>query len=230
MAELLVKIDPKLYRKYLLLVSKGKPVIYVQLKKALYGTQQVALLFWKKLTKKLKEWGFESCHLLWWVEVFSESCHRRHLSLQGHMLQWEHNQAHAFVLALIRIYRRSYFRQGNRCLCSWCSKGEHFCSFAYVGTLAGFVLRYNSSARSGCFKSVLIPNWGRFVRCAANITLVLRRCCHRGHRWSHQGRKWVLSFLLELPPEPRMELSLERRRCLPLERRFKFPRDRLVCG
>ena len=37
MAELLVKIDPKLYQKYLL-VKNGKPIMYVQLKKALYGT------------------------------------------------------------------------------------------------------------------------------------------------------------------------------------------------
>jgi hypothetical protein len=57
MAELLVKIDPKLYQKYLM-VKNGKPIVYVQLKKALYGTLQAALLFWKKLTKKLKEWGF----------------------------------------------------------------------------------------------------------------------------------------------------------------------------
>jgi hypothetical protein len=59
MAELLVEIDPKLYRKYLL-IKKGKPVMYVQLKKALYGTLQAGLLLWKDLTKNLKEWGFES--------------------------------------------------------------------------------------------------------------------------------------------------------------------------
>ena len=58
MAELLVKIDPKLYRKYLLM-QKGKPVMYVQLKKALYGTLQAGLLFWKDLTKNLKKWGFK---------------------------------------------------------------------------------------------------------------------------------------------------------------------------
>ena len=34
--------------------------LYVVLKKALYGTLRAALLFWKKLTSKLKEWGFES--------------------------------------------------------------------------------------------------------------------------------------------------------------------------
>jgi hypothetical protein len=58
MAELLVKIDPKLYQKYLL-VKNGKSILYVQLKKTLYGTMQAALLFWKKLTKKLKAWGFK---------------------------------------------------------------------------------------------------------------------------------------------------------------------------
>ncbi len=57
MAELLVKIDPKLYRKYLM-NRHGKPIMYVQLKKALYGTLQAALLFWKDLSKKLKAWGF----------------------------------------------------------------------------------------------------------------------------------------------------------------------------
>jgi len=31
----------------------------VELKKALYGTLKAALLFWKKLTMKLKQWGFE---------------------------------------------------------------------------------------------------------------------------------------------------------------------------
>jgi hypothetical protein len=58
MAELLVKINPKLYQKYLI-VKNGKPIMYVQLKKALYGTLQAALLFWKDLSKKLVEWGFK---------------------------------------------------------------------------------------------------------------------------------------------------------------------------
>jgi hypothetical protein len=57
MAELLEKIDPELYRKYLL-TNKGKSVMYVKLKKTLCGTLQATLLFWKKLSKRLKEWGF----------------------------------------------------------------------------------------------------------------------------------------------------------------------------
>eukprot|EP00978_Attheya_sp_CCMP212_P048586 scaffold546300_cov122-Attheya_sp.AAC.1 len=57
MAELLVKLDPKLYRKYIQ-VENGKKVLYVQLKKALYGTLKAALLFWKKLTAEIEKWGF----------------------------------------------------------------------------------------------------------------------------------------------------------------------------
>ena len=35
-----------------------KPVIYVKLKRALYGTLNASLLFWKDLTTELKGWGF----------------------------------------------------------------------------------------------------------------------------------------------------------------------------
>ena len=47
-AELLVKVDPT----YAEFVSKenGKTVIYTELSKALYGTLQPALLFWKNLS------------------------------------------------------------------------------------------------------------------------------------------------------------------------------------
>ena len=41
MAELLVKLDPKLYRKYVQTVN-GQQVLYVELKKALYGTMRGA--------------------------------------------------------------------------------------------------------------------------------------------------------------------------------------------
>jgi hypothetical protein len=47
-AEMLVKLDPKLYRKYVK-DENGKTVLYVELLKALYGTLKAALLFWKLL-------------------------------------------------------------------------------------------------------------------------------------------------------------------------------------
>jgi hypothetical protein len=55
---LLAKVDPNLYEKYIA-SKKGKPVLYVELKKALYGTLQAAMLFWKDLTGNLVKWGFE---------------------------------------------------------------------------------------------------------------------------------------------------------------------------
>ena len=57
LAELLTKCDPKLYRQYVV-TEHNKPVLYVELIKALYGTLRAALIFWRKLTSKLIEWGF----------------------------------------------------------------------------------------------------------------------------------------------------------------------------
>jgi len=59
LAELLAKVDPGEYRKFIV-TEKGKSVIYVELAKALYGTLQAALLFWENLSKFLvEELGFE---------------------------------------------------------------------------------------------------------------------------------------------------------------------------
>jgi len=58
LAELLVKIDPMLYRRYLS-NQNGRSVFYVRVKKELQGTLQAAMLFWRTLTAKLVDMGFE---------------------------------------------------------------------------------------------------------------------------------------------------------------------------
>ena len=59
MAELLCKVDETKYRQYMC-YEKKKPVLYVQLMRALYGTLQAALLFWINLSTFLtEELGFE---------------------------------------------------------------------------------------------------------------------------------------------------------------------------
>ena len=58
LAELMVKTDPKIYRKYVT-IKKGRQVLYLRLQKALYGMMKSALLFYKKLVKELKEMGFD---------------------------------------------------------------------------------------------------------------------------------------------------------------------------
>ena len=65
-AEMLVKLDPKLYRKFIKDQS-GKSVLYVELLKALYGTMRAALLFPKKLSSQLVAWGFEINPYDWYV-------------------------------------------------------------------------------------------------------------------------------------------------------------------
>ena len=81
LAELLTKCDPKLYRQYVV-TKNNKPVLYVELIKALYRTLRAALIFWHKLTSKLVEWGFvidpynwcvankngQQCTLVWHVD------------------------------------------------------------------------------------------------------------------------------------------------------------------
>jgi hypothetical protein len=57
LAELLAKVDPKLYTTYLG-YEGGQPVMYVQLQKALYGTVTAAMLFWKDLSGHLSDEGF----------------------------------------------------------------------------------------------------------------------------------------------------------------------------
>jgi len=83
LAELLAKVDPDLYRKFMT-TEGGKPVLYVELRKALYGTVSAALLFWKDLSGYLTEEGFtanpydscvmnktingKQCTILWHVD------------------------------------------------------------------------------------------------------------------------------------------------------------------
>ncbi len=57
LADLLAKVDPDLYSKYIE-VENGKAVIYVRLDKALYGTLQAAKLFWEDLSGHLVTHGF----------------------------------------------------------------------------------------------------------------------------------------------------------------------------
>ena len=59
LAELMVQINPKLYRKYIITSVKGEPMLYVRLSKALCRLLQSALLFYRKLRSELEDYGFE---------------------------------------------------------------------------------------------------------------------------------------------------------------------------
>jgi len=55
-AELIIKLEPKLYRKYIWRNKNDKPMLYLKLKRSLYGTLQAELLFWRLLSNTIKEW------------------------------------------------------------------------------------------------------------------------------------------------------------------------------
>ena len=59
LAELMVKVEPSLYRKYITTNAKGKPIFYVQVEKAVYGMMKSALLFYRKLVADLISIGFK---------------------------------------------------------------------------------------------------------------------------------------------------------------------------
>ncbi len=58
LAELMGRVEPSLYRKYITTDSRGKPVLYVRLHKAIYGLLKSALLFYRKLRGQLEGRGF----------------------------------------------------------------------------------------------------------------------------------------------------------------------------
>ena len=54
-AEMVVSIDPSMYRKYVTYSKNGVPMLYVCLYKALYGMLRAALLFYKRLRSYLED-------------------------------------------------------------------------------------------------------------------------------------------------------------------------------
>ena len=58
LAELMVMVDPAIYKKYVIYDSKKEAMLYVKINKALYGLLHSALLFYNKLVADLKAYGF----------------------------------------------------------------------------------------------------------------------------------------------------------------------------
>ena len=57
--ELMVKVAPKIYQKYVIMIVQGKPHLYVQMPKLLYGLLCDALMLYGKLAKNLETYGFQ---------------------------------------------------------------------------------------------------------------------------------------------------------------------------
>jgi hypothetical protein len=59
LCKLMVKVNPKLYRKYVMHTKKGVPVLYAELYKSLYDLMRSASLFYCKLRGELIDYGFK---------------------------------------------------------------------------------------------------------------------------------------------------------------------------
>jgi hypothetical protein len=59
LVELMVKVAPEIYTKYVIINSKGETVLYVRLLNALYGIMKAALLYYQRFVTDLKSVGFE---------------------------------------------------------------------------------------------------------------------------------------------------------------------------
>ncbi len=58
LADMMIQIAPQVYRKYVTINKKGMPILYVKLKKALYGLMRASLLFYWKLRRELEDYRF----------------------------------------------------------------------------------------------------------------------------------------------------------------------------
>ena len=54
-----MKVSPKIYKNYVIMSSKGKLLLYVQIKKALYSLLRSKLLFYRKLVNIIEVYGFQ---------------------------------------------------------------------------------------------------------------------------------------------------------------------------
>ena len=58
LADLITLMDTVLYRKYIVVDSNGKPILYVKLQMSLYGYIRAALLLYENIAHDLKPIGF----------------------------------------------------------------------------------------------------------------------------------------------------------------------------
>ena len=58
LSEIMVKVPPKIYWKYVIMIRKEKQLRYDQIQKALYGLLHSELMFYRKVVNDLEAYGF----------------------------------------------------------------------------------------------------------------------------------------------------------------------------
>ena len=57
LANIMMKVTPKIYRMYVIFSIKWEPILYVQIKKSLYGPIRSAKLFYRELVNYIESYG-----------------------------------------------------------------------------------------------------------------------------------------------------------------------------
>ena len=135
LAELLTKCDPKLYRQYVV-TENNKPVLYVELIKALYGTLRAALIFWRKLTAKLIEWGF-TINLYDWC-VANKQINGQQCTLVWHVDDMKISHADSRVVnTIINMLEQEFSKEAPLTICR--GKIHDYLGMTHEFTLTGKV-------------------------------------------------------------------------------------------
>eukprot|EP00804_Cyclotella_cryptica_P008907 CCRYP_012017-RA/>CCRYP_012017-RA protein AED:0.23 eAED:0.23 QI:0/0/0/0.75/0.33/0.25/4/0/1155 len=107
LAELMVKVDPVLYLPYITKNTRGEPIMFVKMQKAMYGMLRSSLLFYQKLVEDLEAFRFElnpydPC-------IANKIVNGEQMTLTWHVddLKVSHRDSFEltkFILYLVRIY------------------------------------------------------------------------------------------------------------------------------
>ena len=135
LAELLTKCDQKLYRQYVV-TENNKPVLYVELIKALYGTLRAALIFWRKLTDKLIDWGFTINPYDWCVankQINGQQC-----TLVWHVDDMKMSHADSRIVDnIINMLEQEFGKEAPLTIC--CGKIHDYLGMTFDFSIAGKV-------------------------------------------------------------------------------------------
>ena len=138
--ELLVNVSSNIYQKYVIMSSKGKHLLYVQIQKALYGLLHSALTFYRNLVKCLEAYGF---HIKPYKPcVTSKIINDKQMMVVCHVKNWKVPFVYSFEITKFAGYLSSIY------LLIMVHRGKVHAywvmdlKYSYQGTLKVYMVRY----------------------------------------------------------------------------------------
>ena len=112
LAELMVQVDPNLYRKYIIYNKNDQALLYVKLSKAIYGLLKSALLFYKKIVADLQNYEtpfvinpYDPC-------VANATINGKQMTITWHVDDLKVSHIDPFQITKFASYLASIYREG----------------------------------------------------------------------------------------------------------------------